>query len=527
MQKLLVIFFLVQFFWVAESQSQQNFEIKMHNIYKQSYSSEISDERWASYLAGVGNRTYRVRPGDTLWDLSVVFFGDGLFWSKIWSYNERLTNPHMLTVGQDIRFFTGSVEEAPGIMMGPEAEAGALVNNSGGEGAEANAGEAPADPSVLSNLPEGFKEVQKMELSDKKESLSADGTVAEESISEKVTEDGGANPTLEEPKPFAAAMVNRSGLYPDAPAIPPPSILVKPVLGVLPRTFTDSQTYDVSQYDEKGISFDLRPPVRVNPLFVANTFLYGRNARYYPHVGRVIESENKTKLVGLNQQIYVKSKEKLEIGERLTVMGKDYSFDRNGIIGDVIQYQGTMEVTEFIRDDLYRGTIIKSLSGIQGNPWLSRESIPTFADDYVGRPSEKVLQIIGGGKDNVTRFYGQSDVVFLKGGTAQGVRVGDILGVYKRRDRRYKETTVDRAPVPIGHIKIFRAEPDVSSAFVISSDDVIVPGDETGAPTMVEAVTTQSEKTDLNDIETGLDFRTDPDPEIESSLEDELETEIE
>ncbi len=518
MNRLLSTVLILVFADVALAQQASTYEKKMYNIYKQSYSEEISDERWAGYLTGVGNRTYNVRPGDTLWDLSVVFFGDGLFWSKIWSYNEKLTNPHLLSVGQTIRFFTGSVEEAPGISVGPEGEP---IDDASMPGAVTNNVTEPSeDVGLPQNLPEGFKEIVANSNAPEPEKITID--MEGETVG-SVALDGTPN----QPNQSTQPVVPRSRLYPGAPSIPPPSRLIKPVLKVLPNTFAESDSYDKSQYDEKGISFDVRPPVRVNPLFVAHSFLYGRAAQKYPNVGRIVESEDKTKLVGQNQKVYLEAKADLEIGERLTVMGLDYPFDRNGVIGDVIQYQGTVEITEKIRDSIYRGTIIKSLSGIEGNPWISREVIPTFTDDYVGRPNSTKLQVIGGGRDNVTRFYGQSDVVFIQGGTNSGVRVGDIMGVYKRRDLRYGSTTVDRAPVPIGHIKVFRAEPKLSSAFVISSDDAIVPGDETGPPILVEAVTTKSEKEDLNSIETGLDFNSDQTMEVEDDFSDEFESEIE
>lgn len=480
----------------AQAQQQGSFEQKMHDIYKTSYSEEINDERWASYLAGIGNRTYQVREGDTLWDLSVIFFGDGLFWSKIWSYNEKLTNPHSINVGQKIAFFTGSVEEPPGVNVDQET-----------------GGQTQAEEQTPFGLPAGFTVV---ETEPTAETLSEEDQEAQSDTASDVS--GGVS------KVQAIRPSVRSSLYPGAPSIPPPRKLVRPVLKTIPTTFANSDAYNTTKYDHKGISFDLRPPVRVNPLFVAQSFLYGRSIQHYPKVGKLLESENHARLVGLNQMVYLKSEEKLSIGEIFTIMGRKYDFDRNGAKGDVIEYQGMVEITEAMPDKIYRGRVVKSLAGIKGSPWISREPIPTFTDDYVGRPNNLKLQVIGGGADNVSRFFGQGEVVFLNGGSNKGVRVGDIFAIYKRRDIRYKDTDITRSPVPIGHIKVFRSEPKLASAFVISSDDVIVPGDETGAPTIVEAVATASEREDLDAIETGLDFNTDsPQPEeTATDLEQEL-----
>ena len=84
--------------------------------------------------------------------------------------------------------------------------------------------------------------------------------------------------------------------------------------------------------------------MRVNPLFVAHSFLYGGRSQDYPRIGEILESENKSVLVGLNQELYIKAEQELVPGELLTVMGRSYRFDRNGHVGDVIQYQGQVRV---------------------------------------------------------------------------------------------------------------------------------------------------------------------------------------
>ncbi len=441
----LLILTLLTSSWLG-AQSQTSFEKRMYNIYKSSYDEEVSDAQWAQYVANLSQRSYTISEGDTLWDLSTIFFGDGFFWPKIWSYNSTLTNPHLLSVGQKIEFFSGSMDLPPGVSIEPTGENFDQV--------------APLS---------GFVIVEGESVDPKDERI-------------------------------------RKSLYPGAPKIPGRKRAIRPVQPI-PSSFQNSDSYDASKYDEKGVSMDIRPPVRVNPLFVASSFLYGGLARNYPRIGRLVESEDDVLLVGLNQKVYIRSEEDLKIGERFTVMGRDYEFDRNGFDGDVISYMGTVEIGEKINKTLYRGVIVSSLSGVKGNPWISREEIPTFADDYAGRPSDVAVRIIGGGLENTSRVYGQSDVVYLGGGTNRGLRKGDILGIYKRRDIRYDEPVIDKSPTPIAHIKVFRAEPKLASAFVISSNDVILPGDETGAPTLVRPTTTQSELDDLDSIETGLDFQ--------------------
>ena len=44
-------------------------------------------------------RLYVVQEGDTLWDISDIFFYEPWYWPKLWSYNPQVTNPHWIYPG--------------------------------------------------------------------------------------------------------------------------------------------------------------------------------------------------------------------------------------------------------------------------------------------------------------------------------------------------------------------------------------------------------------------------------------------
>ncbi len=44
-----------------------------------------------------------VRRGDTLWDISFLYFNDPWQWPKVWSYNPQITNPHWIYPGDLVR----------------------------------------------------------------------------------------------------------------------------------------------------------------------------------------------------------------------------------------------------------------------------------------------------------------------------------------------------------------------------------------------------------------------------------------
>lgn len=106
------------FYKAALAQSVDNsFEARMHRIYENYYQRPILDDDWFKMLEGIQEQTYKVNAGDTLWDISEIYFGDGHYWSKLWSVNRNITNPHLLYVGNSIVFSAGNFKTAPSISV--------------------------------------------------------------------------------------------------------------------------------------------------------------------------------------------------------------------------------------------------------------------------------------------------------------------------------------------------------------------------------------------------------------------------
>jgi hypothetical protein len=61
---------------------------------------------------------YVVQDGDWLWKISQSLFGSGFYYSKIWSLNPHITNPHEIEPGMTLVFTTGTSEEMPQVNVG-------------------------------------------------------------------------------------------------------------------------------------------------------------------------------------------------------------------------------------------------------------------------------------------------------------------------------------------------------------------------------------------------------------------------
>ncbi len=90
-----------------------DFEERMHTIYSRFYTEATSDSVWTQIAGEKINETYTVQRGDTLWDISVTFFGNGHYWPKVWQMNDNITNPHLLAPGYVLKFVPGQINQAP------------------------------------------------------------------------------------------------------------------------------------------------------------------------------------------------------------------------------------------------------------------------------------------------------------------------------------------------------------------------------------------------------------------------------
>jgi LysM domain len=105
------------FFCLTAFAQDSSFEARMHRIYVQHYQQPILDDDWFKITEGVQEQAYKVNVGDTLWDISEIYFGDGHYWSKLWSINKGITNPHLIFPGDTVVFSLGNFDESPSMSV--------------------------------------------------------------------------------------------------------------------------------------------------------------------------------------------------------------------------------------------------------------------------------------------------------------------------------------------------------------------------------------------------------------------------
>jgi hypothetical protein len=97
-------------------------EARFSRIFKKYDQSEISDDVWSKIAGDRTAESYTLQQGDTLWDVSTKFFGNGFYWPKVWQLNDTITNPHNIRTGNQLKFQPGSTTVAPTLAVNNTSE---------------------------------------------------------------------------------------------------------------------------------------------------------------------------------------------------------------------------------------------------------------------------------------------------------------------------------------------------------------------------------------------------------------------
>lgn len=79
---------------------------------------KIPDAEWDEIATKAQLDRYQVQQDDWLWKISQKLFGSGFYYSKIWSLNPQITNPHEIEPGMVLLFDTGNADKMPDVKVG-------------------------------------------------------------------------------------------------------------------------------------------------------------------------------------------------------------------------------------------------------------------------------------------------------------------------------------------------------------------------------------------------------------------------
>lgn len=161
------------------------------------------------------------------------------------------------------------------------------------------------------------------------------------------------------------------------------------------------------------------------------------------------------------------------------VMQEKEKIKQFGGRGRIVEVQGKIEILDRINEvkNIYRAIVRESLTQIEVDSFLVAQDWITYDKSMNGSISSVDVKLIGGQTKESSVLFGSDHIVYLKGGQAEGVSPGQVVQLYMDLSKRNPDTLLRENHRKAGLVKIINVSEHVSTGVVISSDDVLVPGD--------------------------------------------------
>lgn len=401
-------------FSIADEGSQK--EEFFHQIYQKYHSQPTSQEVWEKHLNERPHREYIITAGDTLWDVSRTLFTDGFFWSKVWSLNPYITNPHQISVGQVIRFYPGSGLDAPGLIVKQEDSAPPALSSDAtlSESRWWKSEDLPLAPVNLKEvpLPPPFRKYP-MPLENFPSSL---------------------------PNWYfqTDAEVNKAPLE----IVPYKPLPIENIL---------SLPYFISEYPQniKGTIYEIEKDAKT------------ASERDYIF----IEAEDELKIGSVYTVIQTVGK--IKDPDAIEDLPRSY------------EVQGEIIITDKV-EELYKAMVTLALFPVQVGAKIIPGRSPKMNLTQAGDPSNLKAMIIGGENDTTRTLFGPQSIVYLNRGSEDGVKLNQRASVMAIHRLRHSDSDLFSNTWKIGEVKIVKVEKHYSTAVVMDATEGIMPGDIVG-----------------------------------------------
>lgn len=394
--------------------------------------SKIPTQEWNEIATSSRLDKYVVQKGDWLWKISQKLFGTGFYYSKIWSLNPHITNPHEIEPGMTLVFDSGSATDMPNVSFGSFDESGTKP----GAGSNAQA----SDMMRLLDFGDG---IEPKWLAERQKLL--DQGVFFQYASEETYED--------------LAKIGGLALNREYERYEPPSseIVIK-------------EPGDA--FDSLGFDRDSRISFEVKDGFFLNTFV---TTNIVQDLGEIVAGRDEKVFLQKYDRIYVKFDQTLKVkpGDKFSVYSADGKAehkisDRSGfrytILAQVDVVKKINDVWECEISDL-TGLVQRSDRLTVYTPKIDT-ILTTFSPRNIEAAIIESYNETGNG-------LSMGDVVYIDRGRADGVELGNIFEVYSFVDKSTgRRITVDPT-YKIGELTVITLTDNFATALVSQSNSEI------------------------------------------------------
>ena len=383
--------------------------------------AKMSTKEWDELAIKSKLEKYEVQKGDYLWKISKNLFGSGFYYSKIWSLNPQITNPHEIEPGTILSFDTGDADSFPQVQVGEFSDDDIERAKAGGTYTSTDDQNRP-----------GWIQERKALI---------DQGVYFQFASEETYEDLERLEKLQRNKEYEKY---------DPPMN---DVTIK----------EPSDNYDSSGFDKSNkIVFNYKEG------FFLNTFI---TTNLVQDLGEIKATAKEAVFVHKHDTIYVNFDKatKVKPGDLFTVYTtggevKHPISDRSGFL-----YTTTAQIKAVKKiDDVWECMVIEQSGLVQRKDRITvyTPKIGKIARTF-GRRSVEAA-VIGSYRESLTGMsFG--DVVYLDRGRADGVELGNVFDVYSFVDRGTMKKITPSPTYKIGELTIINITDNFATALITGS----------------------------------------------------------
>lgn len=421
----LALNFSTPFISMAHAQDSGGEEQRLYDIYKDYYSRPTDQELWNRLVTPVVSEVYKIQPGDNLWTISEVFFGDGNYWPKVWSINSKITNPHLIEPGNEIRFQFGTASSQPSFFITEDDSSYTLASDSLVQGSSATADRSgvyippPATifHPVLKTLPPSFPVWQG----------SAESSTGFDEWGVEIVK---RQPLRVEDKTFLQSFVKEGPLE---------------FVGEVIEKLDDSEVIVEGEVIYVKVQRDqARPGQRI--LLVQDS-------------GKIDLRRAEVKKEDRPDAYVIRVSAEAELTSEVPANEQTRKLD-----------------DEFV---IYKARLKKSLDLALPGQKILTGRMKSVNHGLKGRMTDQSVTIIGGNLDNNSFQFSTGNFVFLDRGADVGLNIGDIIPIQRTKFRQFREREplVKFSSVLNGYIQVVDTAGHYSTAIVLPNSEAIRPGD--------------------------------------------------
>lgn len=393
----------------------------------------IPDKDWNEMATAASLDQYEIQEGDWLWKISKTLFGSGFYYSKIWSLNPQITNPHEIEPGMVLYFDTGAADRLPQVKVSNFKKKNSTKDLTGTDGA-------------VFEFSEYGENVEPKWL-DERAKLMKDG-VYFQYASEETYKD--------------LALIASDGLNFEYKKYDPP------VPDVLIREPGDD--YDETGFDRNSkITFDFKEGFYLNSFVMTNII---------QDLGFIHHKKDYSVFIKKFEKVYVKfdSEVKVKSGDLFSVYNPEGKVSHPVSEREGHRYTITAQLKAIRPSGNHWECEVIELSGlVQRNDRLTvyTPKINRITKTFSKRDIEAAILDSYKPTINTISF---GDVVYLDRGRVDGVEVGNVFEAYSSYDKGTEKRITQDPVYKTGELTVITVTDNFSTALVTNSSDEMRPG---------------------------------------------------